>query len=299
MDLRQLRYFTAVAEELHFGRAAARLHISQAPLSTQIQNLEREIGHRLLHRTTRSVELTAAGAEFYRRAAAVLGQAGELTTDLDLVEQGKAGQLRVGFVSSASYELLPRAIRLFRETAPGVRLEALPMTSGEQADHLRRGELDLGIIRGENGAPGLAGEEVFREEIVACLPSDHALAAAEELRAEELSSEPLIFFPEREMPGYAAEIRPLFQGLRFPQVYTRIVQQETALGFVAAGLGYTLLPASVTAFAPRQVALRPIAGRPQTGVYAALPGQRLSPAAERFLGTLHQVGRERRGRGSW
>lgn len=286
MELRQLRYFLAVAEELHFGRAARRLHISQAPLSAQIQKLEQEVGHRLFHRTTRRVRLTDVGDEFYRRAAAVVQEADELTSDLGQIAQGRAGRLRLGFVSSASYELLPRAIRRFRELAPQVNLELEPMTSAEQTDALRDGRLDLGIVRGAEGLAELSAERIVSEQIVACLPRDHWLADADEVSARQLAQEHLIFFPPREMPGYAAEIRPLFSSTGFPPVYARIIQQETALGFVSAGLGYTLLPASVSAFAPPTVHLAYIEEQPMTSIYAAFGAEAASGAAQLFRKVL-------------
>ncbi|GAA1141389.1 LysR family transcriptional regulator [Nesterenkonia lutea] len=289
MELRQLRYFVAVAEELHFGRAARRLHLSQSPLSAQILKLEQEIGHQLFHRTTRQVTLTGLGREFHRRVIEVLQAADELSSGLGGAAEGTAGQLRLGFVSSASYALLPRAIRRFREVAPQVSLQLEPLTSSEQAEALREGQLDLGIVRGADSAPELRTEELLAEEIIVCLPEDHDLAGRAEVSARELVEGPLIFFPPREMPGYAAEIRPIFEGLRFPPVYARIIQQETALGFVAAGLGYTLLPASVTAFAPPTICLASLSGRPRTRVYAAFSEHQVSPAAELFLSVLREV----------
>lgn len=292
MELRQLRYFLAVAEELHFGRAARRLHISQSPLSAQIQKLEEELGHRLFHRTTRQVTLTGLGKEFYPKAAEVLQGADELKSGLGHAAEGKTGELRLGFVSSASYALLPRAIRRFREVAPRVALHLEPLTSSEQAERLRDGLLDLGIVRGADSAPELRTQEITAEEIIVCLPEDHPLAGRTEVSAAELLDSPLVFFPPREMPGYAAEIRPIFEGTRFPPVYTRIIQQETALGFVAAGLGYTLLPASVTAFAPATIWLASLSGGPRTRVYAAFSENQISPAAQLFLRVLHEVGGE-------
>ncbi|WP_166645852.1 LysR family transcriptional regulator [Nesterenkonia aurantiaca] len=281
-----------MAEELHFGRAARRLHISQSPLSAQIQKLEHELGHKLLNRTTRAVTLTGFGRDFHRRAAEVLHGADELASGLGGVSEGQAGHVRLGFVSSASYALLPRTIRMFRDAAPGVTLHLEPLTSSEQAEQLREGRLDLGILRGQEGATELRTEEILAEEIMVCLPGDHALAERSEVCAQELIQEPLIFFPPREMPGYASEIQPIFHGLNFPPVYTRIIQQETALGFVAAGLGITLLPESVTAFAPSTVSLARLSGRPRTRMYAAFAQGQLSPAAQLFLRVLRDVGQE-------
>ncbi|WP_150459975.1 LysR family transcriptional regulator [Nesterenkonia ebinurensis] len=289
MEIRQLRYFAAVAEELHFGRAAERLHISQAPLSAQIQKLEREIGHQLFYRTTRSVSLTSQGHEFYERCSNIIGEIDEITSGLHLIAKGKAGDLHIGFVSSASYGLIPQAVRRFRELAPDVNLHLEPMTSGEQAEKLREGQLELGIVRGEHKVPGLSEERIFTEEIVACLPGDHRLTTQPEVSPAQLTKEPLIFFPPREMPGYASEIQAIFAGLPFPQVYTRIIQQENALGLVAAGLGFTLLSDSVAAFAPTNVHLSRISGTPRSTLNVVwLEGQE-SPAAQHFRSVLREV----------
>lgn len=289
MELRQLRCVVAVAEELHFGRAAKRLHMAQAPLSAQIQRIERELGHRLFERTTRSVRLTAVGEEFHRRALDILARVDEATVDLDAVADGRAGTLRVGFASSASYSVLPRAVRHFRREAPGVDLQLVPLTSAEQAEQLHEGRLDLGLVRGEAGALDLTTERLFEERLVACLPVDHPLAA-DEVSPQALATEPMIFFPARDMPGFVAEIRPVFAGLSFPHIRTRVVHQETALGFVAAGTGFTVLPESVSSFRPAAVHVARITGDPTTVMCLALPDGELSPAAERFREALRVSG---------
>lgn len=290
MELRQLRCVVAVAEELHFGRAAKRLHMAQAPLSAQIQRIERELGHRLFERTTRSVRLTAVGEEFQRRALDILARVDEATVDLHAVADGRAGTLRVGFASSASYSVLPRAVRHFRQAAPGVDLQLVPLTSAEQAEQLHEGRLDLGLVRGESGGLDLRTERLFEERLVACLSADHPLAAHAEVAAEALAAEPMIFFPARDMPGYVSEIRPVFAGLPFPHVRTRVVHQETALGFVAAGMGFTVLPESVSSFRPSAVHVARITGDPTTVMCLALPDVELSPAAERFRAALRATG---------
>lgn len=288
MELRQLRSVVAVAEELHFGRAARRLHISQAPLSAQIQRIERELGHRLFERTTRSVRLTPVGAEFYRRAVDILERVDETGAGLRQVAEGRAGSLRVGFVSSASYSVLPRAVRRFRDAAPLVDLELVPSTSAAQVDQLHDGDLDLGILRGAHSSD-LPAEQIYQERLVACLPADHHLAAHGVLTPAQLCGEPMISFPSGDMPGYVDEIRPVFAGLQFPPVRARVVHQETALGFVAAGLGFTVLPESVSTFKPATVHVADIAGGHLTTVRAAWPSSGLSPTAEKFLDALRST----------
>ncbi|MFF0085893.1 LysR family transcriptional regulator [Streptomyces canus] len=288
MEIRQLRCVVAVAEELHFGRAAQRLQMSQAPLSAQIKRIEREVGFPLFERTTRSVQLTTVGAEFYHRAVVILEQVDQATADLEQVAAGRAGRLRVGFPSSASYSILPHAVRSSREQAPDLDIDLVPLTSTEQVERIHEGTIDIGIVRGEAAALDLQTRRLYEEQIVACLPKDHLLAANEFVSAEDLAREPLIFFPTRDMPGFVAEIRPIFEGMPFPSVRTRVVHQETALGFVAAGVGFTLLPESVTSFMPASVRVARIDSRPTTVMYVAEP-RTLSPAARLFRRALFEA----------
>ena len=182
---------------------------------------------------------------------------------------------------SASYSILPHAVRRIRDTAPELELELVPLTSAEQVDRLHDRSLDIGLVRGETGALDLPTERLFEEEIVACFPSDHALAEKDVVTPAELSAEELIFFPARDIPGFVAEVRPIFDGLTFPRVRARVVHQETALGFVAAGMGFTLLPDSVTAFMPAAVRVVRIVSRPKT-VMCIVKASRPTPAAELF-----------------
>jgi len=290
VEIRQLRCVVAVAEELHFGRAAQRLQMSQAPLSATIKRVEREVGHPLFERTTRSVRLTSVGAEFYRRATAILQQVEQATADLERVAAGYAGHLRVGFASSASYSILPNAVRRLREEAPELDLELVPLTSAEQVDRLHDRTLDIGLVRGEAGALDLPTERLFEEEIVACVPGDHSLARKDVVTPEELSAEEMIFFPARDIPGFVAEIRPIFADRMFPRIRARVVHQETALGFVAAGMGFTLLPDSVASFVPGAVRVVRIDSRPKTVMCIARAPQ-LTPAAELFREALFESAR--------
>jgi DNA-binding transcriptional LysR family regulator len=281
-----MRCVVAVAEELHFGRAAERLQMSQAPLSAQIKRIEREIGFPLFERTTRSVRLTPVGTELYRRAVAIIEQVDLATADLHEVAAGRAGTVRVGFPSSASYSILPRAVRRMRELAPDLDLDLVPLTSADQVEQLHEGAIDIGIVRGEAATADLRGRRLFTE--------DHPLAGREAVSADELAAEPMIFFPGRDMPGFVAEIRPIFDGLDFPQVRARVVHQETALGFVAAGVGFTLLPESVSSFMPAAVSVVRIDTRPTTTMFIVEPAT-LTPAARLFGEALSESAGAREG----
>ncbi|UKA56355.1 LysR family transcriptional regulator [Arthrobacter sp. FW305-BF8] len=286
MELRQLRYFLVVADELHFGRAAERLHITQPPLTVAVKGLERELGVQLFDRTTRRVTLTAAGQAFRDRTQAAVADLDDAAGDVADVAAGKSGKIRVGFVSSASYTTVPEAIRAFRQQRPRIDLVLQPLTSGEQIEQLLDGNLDLGLIRDPGDVPGLNLELLSAEDLVVVLPETHRLAAAEEVRPEDLEGELMILFPYRLMPGFVARVLRLFEPLPTPPVVVQqAIHQETVLGLVAAGLGVSVLPESVQRFQMPGVTTRRFAGRPQTELYVARSLGR-SPAAEVFIRCL-------------
>jgi DNA-binding transcriptional LysR family regulator len=283
MELRQLRYFLVVADELHFARAAERLHITQPPLTVAVRRLERELGVRLFDRTTRRVTLTAAGQAFRDRIQVAVADIDDAAGDVADVAAGKSGKIRVGFVSSASYTTVPEAIRAFRQHRPRVDLVLHPLTSGEQVEQLLDGNLDLGLIRDPGDVPGLNLELLSTEDLVAVLPETHRLAAAEEVRPKDLEGEPMILFPYRLMPGFVARVLRLFDSLPTPPlVVQQAIHQETVLGLVAAGLGISVLPESVQRFQMPGVTTRRFAGRPQTELHAARAGGG-SPAVDDFV----------------
>jgi DNA-binding transcriptional LysR family regulator len=286
MELRQLRYFLIVADELHFGRAAERLHLTQPPLTVAIRRLESELGVQLFDRTTRRVALTPAGEAFRGRIQAAVTELDDAAGDVASVAAGLSGRIRVGFVSSASYTTIPEAIRIFRERRPRVELVLSPLTSGEQIEQLLDGELDLGLVRDPGEVPGLSLELVSTEDLVAVLPEAHQLTMRNEVGPEDLEGEPMILFPYRLMPGFVARVLRLFDGLpTSPVVAQQAIHQETVLGLVAAGLGLSILPESVQRFQMPGVVTRPITGHPQTALYAARSANN-SPAVDEFLNSL-------------
>ncbi|GAB2738648.1 LysR family transcriptional regulator [Salinifilum aidingensis] len=261
-----------VADELHFGRAAERLHISQPPLSHQIRQLESDLGVELFHRTTRRVRLTSEGEELRDRLDGLLEALDDAVSDLHEVRAGRAGKLTVGFVSSASYGVMPLAVRRFRQELPGVKLALSPLTSGQQFEQLHDGTLDLGIVRDGDPSTGLPLQHLFTEQLVACLPSNHRLVSRAEVTPDELAGEPMISFPARDMPGFVTQLRSIFSGsVPSPTVTHRVVHQETALGFVAGGLGFTVLPESISRFKPDTVRVVPISSGPTTTMTLAFP----------------------------
>lgn len=243
MELRQLRYFVAVAEERHFGRAAKRLRLSQPPLSAQIKGLEEELGVKLFQRSTRQVALTDAGRTFLERAEGILEAVEEAKEAAKGADEGVRGRLEIGFISSATLGLLPPAIRLFRERFGGVEIELRELTSAQQIDALYAGEIRVGLVRLPLRAPGLRFEPLQEESLVVALPSGHPLEALESVPLEAMVDQPLIFFTRQLMPSLHAQIVELFQRVgAFPNVVQHAVHLQTIVGLVASDVGLAILP---------------------------------------------------------
>lgn len=265
MELRQLEYFMAVAEELHFGRAAARLHISQPPLTVHIKRLEEELGVTLFDRTSRRVSLTSEGSRFQDLIRPILQDLDEAVEDIREIKAGRRGRVRVGFVSSASYELIPASVRDARIQHPGIQVDLQPMATGEQVEALLENRLDIGIMRDAPLQSGLQFTTLLTEQMVAVLPSNHALAQQNEVSPEDLIGLPLVLFPYQSMPGYVTNIMEIFHHLGHPpRVVQRAVNQENVMGLVAAGVGASILPASFSSFSFPGVVTTPITSRPTT-----------------------------------
>lgn len=280
MEIRQLRYFVAVAEELHFGRAAARLHISQPPLTVHIKRLEQQLGAPLFDRTSRQVQLTAAGTLLYPRAVAILDDVEQASADVGLVALGQLGHVRLGFVSSASYEVVPLALRAMRERHPGIRIDLDPLVTGDQLEALMQGSLDLGVVRDAPLHPGLDFTTLRQERIVAVIPADHHLATKPVLDAVDLAEEPLILFPFTSMPGFVAKALEVFREHgSAPQVVQQVINQENVMGLVAAGVGISLLPESFSSVQHPRVVTRGLSTAPTSLLQLAHPHTGLTSAA--------------------
>lgn len=249
MELRHLRYFIAVAEELHFGRAALRLGISQPPLSQQIQALEDELGACLFERTNRRVALSAVGELFLPEARAVLAQLDKALAVARRARQGELGELKVGFTSSAPFtSTIPRALRAFRQACPAVHLDLRELSSREVAEAVGEGLLQVGMIRPLEPLPGgLEALELFAEPLVAVLPAGHPLAleGATGIALAELAAEPFVFFPRSFGTGLYDQVLGLARAAGFsPHIVQEASEAMTLIGLVATGLGVTILPAS-------------------------------------------------------
>ena len=283
MELKQLRYFIAVAEEGHFGRAAEKLHRSQPPVSTQIKLLERELGATLLVRTTRRVELTPAGRVFLEQAKRVLESAEEARVSVGAAAQGLTGHLTVGFVSSAVLSLLPLALRRFREAYPEVTLNLRELTSAEQRSALLSGDIDVGLVRLPVDSAELEIAEVLEEPLLVALPAEHALAAEGTVTLAALAAAPLISFPKPLVPGAHNQLMALFaQSGEVPKVVQEAVHLQTIVSLVASGIGVSVLPASAQRSPIAGVVYRPLEDNPTTWLgLASLKGD-LYPVTRNF-----------------
>ncbi|MBD2247894.1 LysR family transcriptional regulator [Nostoc sp. FACHB-888] len=285
MELRHLHYFIAVAEELHFSRAAKRLHISQPPLSQQIRGLEDELGVRLFERTKRQVQLTEAGKVFLERSYLVLAQLEQAIEVTQRVERGEVGRLAIGFVGSATYTVLPDILSVFREQFPAVELRLHELTTQEQIQALHHKQVDVGIVRSAIIEPGLSMECVLQESLVLALPQTHPLSAQAKVSLSALADELFILFPAKMGPIFYEQIINICQEAGFrPKVAQEAVQMQTIIGLVAAGLGIALVPACLQNFHRSGVTYRPLQEQtPKTGLYLAWRQHDSSPVIRAFL----------------
>lgn len=247
MELRHIAGFVAVAEELHFGRAATRLHMAQPPLSQQIRQLERDLGVQLFERTTRSVRLTSAGQAMLEPARAVLAHVETAVRSAQAGGRGEVGRVAVGFAGASTQETVPRLTRAVRVRHPGIELVLRGQTySGEALSLLAEGHLDLSFLRLPVRRAGVSTRVIEREELVAALPSDHPLAQQDRIRLVDLAEEAFVSFPGL---GGSAVREGLVQACLGAGFSPRIVQEApdsyTILALVAAGVGVTLTVSSV------------------------------------------------------
>ncbi|KFC43383.1 LysR family transcriptional regulator [Klebsiella michiganensis] len=246
IELRHLRYFIAVAEELHFGHAAARLNISQPPLSQQIQILEQQIGARLFARTNRSVSLTEAGRQFLADSRQILSQVDDAAARAARLHHGETGELRIGFTSSAPFiKAVSDTLSTFRRRYPDVHIQTRETNTREQIVPLNEGALDLGLMRNTQLPDTLAWERVLREPLLAMVPRDHPLASQPRVSLRELAREPFVFFDPHVGTGLYDDILGLMRRYDLtPAITQEVGEAMTIIGLVAAGLGVSILPAS-------------------------------------------------------
>lgn len=263
MEFRHLRYFLAVAETLHFTRAAEKLNIGQPPLSQQIQSLEEELGVMLFNRTRRKVALTEAGEHFVIKAREILRISGELPGELQAIAQGKTGELRIGFTTTGLLvDELSEPLKAFRRQFPEVRITLSEMYSQQQFSAMLNDNIDVGYVRVTPGTArdGLNIRVIRRDQLCVVLPDDHPKAACETLTIIDVKDEPFIFYPDTAGASVPDKVRRMCQKSGFtPHVAQEAAEVLTHIGLVGAGMGVSVLPKPIDQLKPKGVKFVPLA----------------------------------------
>lgn len=294
MELRHLRYFLAVAKELHFSRAAERLGIKQPPLTRQIKNLEAELGVVLFDRTSRRVRLTPSGRYLKDAAAKVIEQADRIRNTIGLIQEGTAGLVRIGYVGSAMHSVLPALLRDLQERYPEIYPEFVELDNDGQVRALKSGEIDVGFVRTPISAEGLTMHLVLEETFSLVLPAGHRLATGAGIRLEALAREPFLGFCRDCAPGMADQILQICNDAGFsPRIVHETTQLNALLRLVESGLGYSIVPSSVRSGYDLKLEFIELAGVPQRAQLSAIydscvlssPARTLIELIERPAGT--------------
>jgi DNA-binding transcriptional LysR family regulator len=290
VNLRWLRYFDTLAEELHFGHAAARLHISQPPLSQQIRLLEEEVGTPLFERSHHHVELTAAGRTLHEQVGLIFEQ---MDRALDLTRQagrGQIGELAIGMISSVMVGVLPRALNLFRERYTEVKWHLHEMTPAAQISALKEKRIDICVFRGRYDDPSLHNELLVYEPIHAALPASHPLARKATLAPTDLATEPFVALALKQSHFANSLIQSCIQAGFTPLIRQQVIEVQTLLSLVRAGLGVAIIPASIKQLAPDGVVFRPLEpALPEAPLFATYRADDNSPVLKLFLDTLREL----------
>jgi DNA-binding transcriptional LysR family regulator len=290
MELRHLRYFLAVAEELHFGRAAARLNIAQPPLSQQIQQLERELNIQLFIRTRRSVELTDAGKVLQRETYNTLATLEKGILKAKLASRGEAGWLSIGFIGSSTYEVLPSILREFGRKYPEVELLLQEIRSSEQNQALREQRIHVSFARFPKPEDGLIFETVYKEHLVGALPSSHRLKHKISLELSELAKEPFILFPCPPSAHADNTIQAFAKEGLIPRIVQTVEEMHTALGLVAAEIGVTLVPSSMQNTKREGIVYLDLSNpKPVLELKMGYRKSEASPVLRRFIETVQSI----------
>ena len=283
IELRHLRYFVAVAEGLHFGRAARHLHIAQPPLSQQIRRLEEMVGYPLLIRTSRAVQLTEPGLALLERAKRTLARVSEDLAVTRRVGRGEGGSLRVGFIGSGMQTKLPVVFGEYRRRYPGVELRLQETSTSSLIESIRDGSIDAGFLRDGGPVDDLTIDPLLEEKFIVIFPRQHRLARLAGVRAIQLKDEPFVFFPKSAGPTAWNRTMDLCKEQGFQ---ARIVQEAphwvTIVSLVGAGLGVTIAPACIRHVAGKTVVCRPLAGHGRTLIELARRSDEGSPVVAAF-----------------
>lgn len=285
MELRHLRYFITVAEELNFSRAAERLHIAQPPLSQQIRQLEAELGVQLFWRTKRRVELTEAGAAFLEEVHQVFRQVNQAVRTARRASRGEIGRLAIGFNSSATYSVLPNLLRQFQQQCPDVELVLHELTTSQQLEQLHCHQIDVGLLYLPVDENQLNVKPILQEPLMVALPETHALANYSHVSIRELIDEPFILPPHHLGAGLYSQIVDFFERINiYPKITQSATLLQTAISLVAGGVGIALVPASLRNLQRTGVIYKDITEpTPEIKIGIAWRKQDLSPILQQFI----------------
>jgi len=288
MELRHLRYFVVLAEELHFGNAARRLHITQPPLSSSIRQLEESLGMRLFERDSRSVRLTAVGAAFLPEAIRAIAQAQATEEAGRALAAGKVGSLHIGFTSSMLYRGMPEILRSFSAKHPDVDVRLADLTVREQSDAIARRRIHGGFSTGQTVAEGLAGKPLADDAFVCCVPESHPVAARRKVRLSALAREDFIIFSRDITPsGYDHVVSMCVRAGFYPREKAHVRQWITAALLVSRGFGIAVVPASLKRAAIPNVKFIPLEdAQTHTSGYFIWNPDALSPALENLIALI-------------
>ncbi|HEX7740415.1 MAG TPA: LysR family transcriptional regulator [Marmoricola sp.] len=292
MELRHIRSFLALAEERHFGRAATRVHIAQSALSQQIRQLERELGVELFARTTRRVDLTDAGRAFEAHARAIEARVHRATGEASMIASGHAGRVSIGFVGTATYDVLPRLARRVREELPDVELDLRgEMLNPELLDALAAGDLDLGLIRPDVALPDdLEVRRLRSERLVAVLPASHRLAGRRRIALTQLAGESFVVHSSGGRSSIHDHVlRACAEAGFSPPDVTEVGETATLVVFVAAGLGVALVPEPVRSLGLEGVSYVALSKPPTIDLALATPAEATSPPVRRVAAVVEDL----------
>ncbi|MCV7226941.1 LysR substrate-binding domain-containing protein [Mycolicibacterium komossense] len=295
MELRHLRYFRAVAEELHFNRAAERLNIAQPPLSQQIRQLENELGVTLFRRSTRKVELTPAGQRYLQDVVTILGAVDDAAEQARLVADGQRGHLSIGCVGSATYSLLPQLVRELRDQLPGINVSIRgEMLAPAQIEALLAGTIDVALLRPPVVHPGVTTMAIRRDRLLVALPADHPLAGSTELRPADLRDADFVVHAGHGRSAMSGVVTGLCAEAGFvPRIRHSVEETSTLLTLVAAGLGLAVVPSPTAALGIPAVAYVPLGpGSVGIDLLAATRDLDRSTLIDRVLAVLRRVAAE-------
>ncbi|ABE29972.1 bacterial regulatory helix-turn-helix, lysR family protein [Paraburkholderia xenovorans LB400] len=297
MDLKQLRYFVAVAEELHFGRAAKRLFISQPALSFDIRKFEEQLGVQLLARTNKTVSLTNAGQVLLGEARRLLLQASEAERMTVRSAHGLAGRLRIGFVNSMLYRGMPQAVKRFEADYPGVEIVLKEMNTSEQVHAIQRMQIDMGCAHWGNFPSDVISAPIFSEPFLCCLPAAHPLARKRKVDLQALAQEPFILFPRTVSPHYHDLIIAQCVGAGFsPLIRHEARLWQTVVTMVGFGMGVALVPYTLRQVQDPRVCFLPLTGETlMSQVLLLRRSGDAEPVADRFVDYLRDAGGGPRG----